>query len=151
MRAIQIHHLKLSIITSFVLLTLLSCKVQLVPTYDESIKSQIETTTQEIDHFYLALLEVKKSEAERQYAASATEYIEIQVQLNSLLRKNKARELNDETVKIIENTLKLWVEYKSRHEREGTIDNVDIQLNMKGMEAMMFSLLIAEIAKENAK
>ena len=83
-------------------LVLSSCRVTLVPSYDEEVAAQIEDTAKQIDTFYLQMLE-----NEREYDNYVNEYISIQVELNSLYNKNKVKSLNKNSTIMCEITLPL--------------------------------------------
>jgi len=138
----------ISIFTLCCLLSINSCKVTFIPDYDETIANQIESTTKQIDLFYLTMLETTSAENNgRSYNLFTEQYIEIEVELNSLLNKNKIRPLNENSTKICENALKLWQKYKKAHKEKNTIGDDDIVLNSKYMSSMLYSMQIAENVK----
>ncbi len=54
----QLKHRVVSLFSLLLIsLSFVSCKVQLVPPYDDGMVQQIETTAKEIDRFYLKMLE----------------------------------------------------------------------------------------------
>ena len=81
---------RLSLI-SFLLL-FASCKVQFIPNYSAELSNEINETAKKVDNFYLTMQDVPL--ADRQYDHFSTGYIDIEVDLNSLVTKNRVRPLN---------------------------------------------------------
>jgi hypothetical protein len=126
-----------------------SCRVTLVPQYDGAIMEQIDETSKAVDKFYLMMLETtSNTNGGRAYENFTEDYIEIEVELNSLLNKNKIRPLNDNTVRICEITLQLWVKYKEEHKTDNELSDGLIKLNRKTFEDLFYAMQVAEKAKE---
>ena len=121
--------------------------VNYVPDYDADLANQIEATSKKIDLMYLGLIDASEDDDIRLYSANAKAYLEIEVELNSILRRNKYRQKNEESIKVSENTLELWRRYKSRHKTSGRISDVDLKLNMSTMSNQMYLLMISENKK----
>ncbi|WP_372771935.1 hypothetical protein [Mangrovibacterium sp.] len=135
----------------FQLLAFTSCRVTLLPPYNPAIATQIENTSREVDKFYLTMAELSKPENEgRAYANFAEKYIEIEVELNSLLNKNKVRPLNEHSTRICEITLQLWIKYRNEHKEDNTISNGLIDLNRKTFGDLFYAMQVAEKGKEIA-
>ena len=142
------------ILSAFILSMLLfgACKIILVSSYDDKIVEQIENLSKSIDKFYLTMLETTtETGGGRAYSNFAEQYIAIDIELQFLLNKNKARAKNEETVEICEKTIKLFEKYKNEHKKDNTISNADITLNLNSMRRILEPLLISEIAKKMAK
>jgi len=145
---------KLIILSAFILSTLLfsACKVTLVPKYDDKIAEQIEYVAKSIDKLYLTMLETTtEANGGRAYNKFADRYISIEIELQSLLNKNKAREKNEETVKICEKTISMFEKYKNEHKKENTISDTDIKLNLEYLRGILYPLMISEEAKKMAQ
>ena len=133
------------------LLFLSSCKVTLVPPYNAAILEQIDQTTKEIDKFYLLMLETTSTQnGGRSYEQFAEQYVDIEVELVSLLNKNKIRPLNANSVRICEITLQLWTKYKEEHRTDNPLSDGLIKLNRKTLGDLLFAMQVAEKAKEIA-
>ncbi|TXK76068.1 hypothetical protein [Mesonia sp. K4-1] len=122
-----------------------SCRVTLVPSYDEEVAAQIEDTAKQINTFYLQMLE---NQNERDYENYVNEYISIQVELNSLYNKNKVKSLNKNSTRICEITLQLWKKYKEEHKNDETLSDGIIKLNRKTFEDLLYAMQVAEKGKE---
>jgi hypothetical protein len=130
-------------------LTLNSCRVSLISNYDADISKQIENTAKVVDRFYLMMLETTSTENEgRAYNNFSEQYVDIQVELNSLLSKNKIRPLNENSTRICEITTQLWVKYKKEHKKKNHLSDGIIQLNQQTFSDLFFTMQIAEKAKD---
>lgn len=138
-------------ITPLILLLLFfsSCKVALIPSQDTAILEQIDHTTKAVDKFYLLMLETSTPQNDgRSYAHFAEQYVDIEVELVSLLNKNRIRPLNANSVRICEITLQLWTKYKEEHRTDNTLSDGLIKLNRKTLGDLLFAMQVAEKAKE---
>lgn len=125
------------------------CRVTLVPDYDDSISQEILETAKRVDKFYLDMLETTVNEnGDRTYNKMVDSYIEIEVELSSLLNKNKIRPLNENSIRICEITLELWVKYKEEHKEDNELSDGLIKLNRLTFSDLFYAMLVAEKAKE---
>ncbi len=149
---IQLKHKTLSFLTLVLIsLSSLSCSVTLVPDYDPGIMQQIETTAKEIDRFYLTMLEsTSEADGGREYWVFREQYINFEVELNSLLMKNKVKPLNEHSTRICEITLELWQKYKAEHQKDNTLSDGLIRLNRKTFDDLFFAMQSAEKGKQIA-
>lgn len=130
-------------------LSAVSCHIQMVADYDDGIMQQIETTAKEIDRFYLQMLEgTTEADGGRAYANFQKQYIDFEVELNSLLMKNKIKPLNESSTRICEITLELWRKYKTEHQKDNTLSNGIIRLNRKTFDDLFFAMQSAEKGKQ---
>jgi len=145
-------NLKRKVLFSILFMSLIafsSCKVTFVPSYDSDISEQIDNTAKSVDKFYLSMLEsTDPSEEGRSFEKFSEQYVNIEVELNSLVNKNKIRPLNENSTRICEITLELWIKYKEEHKRDNTLSNGLIKLNRKTFSDLFFAMQIAEKAKE---
>lgn len=143
-----------TIFSSLLLLSLLafnSCRVTFVPEYDAGIAQQIENTSKAIDKFYLSMLETTSaSDGGRAYSKFAEQYVDIEVELNSLLNKNKIRPLNENSIRICELTLQQWIKYKEEHKKDNSLSDGLIKLNRKTFSDLFYAMQVAEKGKEMA-
>jgi len=129
----------------------LSCRVTFVAPYDASVSQQIETISRKVDKFYLTMLETTRNELnEREYSKFVKDYIDIEVELNSLLNKNRIRPLNNESTKNCKIALETWTKYKEKHKQENEISDIDIELNRDFLRDLFIVIQIGEKAKKNA-
>ncbi len=127
------------------LLLFASCKVHLVSNYDAVLSDEINTTAKKVDNFYLSMQEIPA--AKRQYVNFSNSYIDIEVDLNSLVTKNRVRPLNTESTRIAEITLQLWEKYKEEHKKDNALSDGLIKLNKKTLSDMFYAMQVAEEGK----
>jgi hypothetical protein len=72
----------------------------------------------------------------------------IEVELNSLLNKNRIRTLNENSTRICEITLQLWIKYKAEHKADNTLSDGLIKLNRKTFSDLLYAMQVAEKGKE---
>lgn len=124
---------------------LFSCRVTLLPEYNAEISKNIENTAKLVDKFYLLMVETTSEEnSGRSYDRFAEKYVEIEVEINSLLNQNKIRPLNENSTRICEITLELWQKYKEEHKTDNTLSNGLIRLNRKTFADLFFAMQMAE-------
>lgn len=141
------HLFSLVIITAIVALQ--ACKVTFIPSYDSSIAEQIDKTAKQIDKFYLSMLETTSSDGGgRKFSDFTEDYVEIEVELTSLLNKNKVRPLNENSTRICEITLQLWQKYKNEHKDDDDLSDGIIKLNRASFSDLLYAMGVAEKAKE---
>jgi len=137
---------------SFLLISILlfsTCKVTFVPEYDAELSSQIDETAKMVDKFYLEMLETTSNQnGGRAFEGFIQGYIDIEVELNSLLNKNKIRPLNDNSTRICEITLQLWTKYKEEHKTDNALSDGLIKLNRQTFSDLFYAMQVAEKAKE---
>jgi len=125
------------------------CRVTLVPDYDDSISQEILETAKRIDKFYLDMLETTINEnGNRAYGKFVDSYVEIEIELTSLLNKNKIRPLNENSTRICEITLELWIKYKEEHKEDNELSDGLIKLNRLTFSDLFYAMLVSEKAKE---
>lgn len=128
------------------------CKITLVPSFDAQIQEQIESTSKEIDRFYLTMMDFNSNEdGGRAYEKFREGYVNIEVELISLLNKNKVKPLNTHSTRICEITLEIWRKYKNEHKEDNSIPDGLIKLNMLAMSDLMYAMLVAEKGKAIAE
>ena len=130
---------------------LASCRVTLVAPYDSRVSQKIEDIAQKVDKFYLTMLETTHDENnEREYSKFVDDYIDVEVELNSLLNMNRIRPLNKESTKNCQIAVDTWVKYKEKHKENNTISNIDIELNRDFLRDLFTVIQIGEEVKKNA-
>jgi len=131
------------------ILFLCSCRVTLLPAYDAGISEQIDKTSKAVDKLYLLMLETTAAENEgRTFEKFSEQYVDIEVEMNSLLNKNKIRPLNENSTRICEITLQLWIKYKQEHKEDNTLSDGLIKLNRQTFSDLFYAMQVAEKGKE---
>lgn len=116
--------------------------VQLVADYDAASVEETIRIGKRVDVFYGKVVELDT--AARVYAPFAEDYIEIEADIRSLVRRNTARPLNSESTQIAKTILGFWTQY---HEKHKTKDRYpDARFDRRRFERL-FDALSAEVAK----
>lgn len=127
---------------------LISCRVTFLPAYDAELSKEIVNTAKLVDKFYLQMLETTEEASRgRSYDKFANKYIEIEVEINALLIRNKIRPLNENSTRICEITLELWQKYKDEHKTDNTLSDGLIRLNHKTFADLFYAMQVAEEGK----
>jgi hypothetical protein len=129
-----------------VLLSLAACQVKLVADYDQATFEGILQAAKKVDLFYGQLLE--RSENARPYAQFTTQYVDIESDLRSLVTRNQARPLNQESTKISETILNLWLKYKAAHQANDGYKTALAKLDRKRFTRLFNAAASAEQAKQ---
>jgi hypothetical protein len=137
---------KFYFLLTITILLIKGCTVQYVAEYDESIKNEIIRISAEIDKFYGELLETQKNE--RTYENFKDEYIGIEVDLRTLLTRNKIRPLNEESTRQTEIALELWLNDKEQHKANETVGDFIINQHRNQFQRIFIAMAIGEEVKE---
>lgn len=93
-----------------------SCKVSLVPGYDSDIVQLAGSIAKSTDKLFLQIEDAKGPD--RAYEKYKEKYIDVQADLNDLLRKEKLRTKGAELVTITDNIITQFTKYRERHRSE---------------------------------
>lgn len=92
--------------------------LQLIADYDTKTYEETIRIGKEVDLFYGKLIELPPGQ--RAYAPHSARYVEIEVEIRSLVRRNAARRLNEESQKITRSILGFWERYQAKHKKDDT-------------------------------
>jgi hypothetical protein len=130
----------------FLSLSLSGCGFRYVADYNSALSDEIIRVAKKVDFFYAILQNMPDSL--RTFDKSVGQYTEIEVDLNSIVMRNKIRPLNSESTKIAETALSFWCKYKDMHKKENTYKNAKIVLHRKRMGRVFSAMFNAEEAKK---
>lgn len=134
--------------TLLVVLCLAGCSnLQLVASYDEKTYEETIRIGREVDLFYAKLIDV--SPGERRYAPYSDRYAEIEADIRSLVRRNAARPLNNESQKISKQILKFWIEYRNKHREKDAYS--DARFDRDRFDRLFTAAVAAEEVKRLQK
>lgn len=138
------------LITIFSLLLCISltsgCAVQLVSPYDERTIEQIEKIDKKIDRFYLSLQSFP--EENRTFEKFHNGYLDINVEIRSLERRQEIREKNNETLRQTQIFASLWQQDIVTHKKNDSISDFIIKRRMDQYSRLMSALAKGEFAKK---
>ncbi len=133
-------------LTVFSLIVFYGCTVQYVAVYDESIKNEIIRIAGEVEMFYATVLEVDTSL--RGYNNFKDRYLVIEVDLRTLLTRNKIRPLNEESTKQTEIALELWLDDKEKHKLNDSVSDFIINSHRNQFQRIFIAMAKGEAVKE---
>ena len=133
-------------LTVFSLIVFYGCTVQYVAVYDESIKNEIIRIAGEVEMFYATLLEADASL--RGYNNFKDRYLAIEVDLRTLLTRNKIRPLNEESTKQTEIALELWLDDKEKHKFNDSVSDFIINSHRNQFQRIFIAMAKGEAVKE---
>lgn len=139
-------HSKALALIVVLLLVLTGCSYKITASFDIGTQEAILKCARLVDKFYSELFEVPESE--RAYQKFASSYIELEVELKSLIFRNEARPLNKESTKQAQNVLLEWQKYKKRHKDKGKYTDGNAKLDYKRLKRMLKYALKAEKVKK---
>ena len=122
------------------------CAIKLVPDYDGVTFEEIIKVGKKVDRFYGDVLETKS--IDRPYQKFSERYVDIETDIRSLVTRNRARALNEESTQISEIVLKLWVKYKDNHKLKDTYSDGNAKLDRNRFIRLFSSAASAEVAKK---
>ncbi len=123
-----------------------SCSVKYVAEYDEGTFREIINVSKKVDVFFLTILETPVDH--RNYNRFRDSYIIIEADLNSLFMRNEIREFNEETLKQIKETIKLWQDDKAKHKKKNTVKNFIAKKHKEQFHRVFIAMAKAEMAKD---
>lgn len=112
---------------------------------DEVSLQQMEALAQQVDYFFTRLLSLP--EAQRNYAASAKSYLEVEVNLNALKTRQQSRENNEQTLKQVGITTKLWQQDRKRHQAKDSFSDLLIKRYRLQYQRLFLAMIKVEEAK----
>lgn len=144
-QALSRHFARFSVLL-FLALSLGGCTIKWVADYDSVTFEEILKVGKKVDKFYGELLEMRL--ADRAYQKFSDRYVDIETDIRSLVTRNKARALNDESTQISEITLNLWIKYKNNHQAKDTYSDGIAKLDRNRFGRLFASAASAEQAKK---
>ncbi len=120
---------------------------KIVSEYDKNAELEIKQVGSKVDKFYENLLTVNQSD--RSYQQYSEQYQKIQTELRTLFDKNKVRILNEESTKISESILTLWIKYKEKHKLKNNYTNGNVKLDRSRLARLFSTATIAESGKKS--
>jgi hypothetical protein len=125
------------------LLTAACAPIRLVADYDATSVEETIRVGKRVDVFYGKVVELDT--AARVYAPFANDYIEIEADIRSLVRRNTARPLNSESTQIAKTILGFWTQYHEKHKTKNRY--LDARFDRRRFERLFDAALSAEVAK----
>ncbi|MBQ4839334.1 MULTISPECIES: hypothetical protein [Pseudoalteromonas] len=121
------------------------CSLNLVSDYDRASQQQMMKLMQKIDGFYLHMQHVDVPK--RQYSHYASSYLNIEVDVNALLQRQKVRSLNELTIKQVEILLQLWQQARKAHQEQNSISDFIIKRRRSEYQRVLLAMIRGEKSK----
>lgn len=118
-----------------------SCRVSIVPGYDSDIVQLAGSIAKSTDKLFLQIEDSKGTE--RAYEKFKNKYIDVQADLNDLLRKEKLRPKATELVTITDNISVQFNKYRERHRTEDTAIKDAVLVLQREYLSDHFNILLA--------
>lgn len=136
-------------ISIMILLTLVSCKVSLVPDYSESLEKEIIATQKQNDKLYIDMLQT--DESMRVFKFYEKEYSSIESEISSIEFQNNSREKSQDINIIIKNLKASFDNKMMYHKTKKTLSDGEIKVYQAEMNGFWLPLLTAEKALKSIK
>ena len=128
------------------LLVLSGCaQVKLVADYDKEVLAETFALAKRVDLFWANYLEATGED--RKYDTIKKEMIGIEVEMNSLLLKNEARDENKQTTQQVENVIAVWGRTGGLIKSQGSISNTSAKAYRLQMADAIKYIVTGEEAK----
>lgn len=132
-----------------VLLALSGCaQVKLVADYDKEVLADTFDLAKRVDLFWANYLEATGED--RKYDAVKEEIIGIEVDMNSLLLKNEARDKNNQTTEQVKNVIAVWGRTGGLIKSQGSISNTSAKAYRLQMAHAIKYIVTGEEAKDTS-
>ena len=118
--------------------------IKLIADYDATSVEETIRVGKRVDLFYGKILELDPPA--RVYAPFAEQYIDIEADIRSLVRRNTMRPLNSESTRISNIILDFWVQYHKKHKEKNAYP--DASLDRTRFDRLFTAALSAEAAKK---
>jgi len=128
------------------ILMILSCAINQVADYDRDTAFTIIKIARRVDMFYISLSE--KEPDVRLYKEFVSAYNEIEIELRTLVMRNKMRTKNEESIMISEHILQNWLEFKVKHKKDDSYKNSLLDVDWSTIREQFYALAVAEAAKQ---
>lgn len=128
-----------------ILTAVAGCAYRYMAEYDPGVEEEIYAISRKVDIFFGRLLETPKEERKYQYFKN--DYVEVEADLQLLLRRNEIRSLNGETVQQINIALELWLDDKAKHAGKDTVSDFIAKKHQEQYGRLFIAMVKGESAK----
>ena len=123
-------------------IALSGCKVALLPPYNAELENQIVNAAKLTDKLYLSIIDAPIDK--KLYSDYAEKYLEIEVEINSILLKNETRPKNADFIVIIKNLQDHFKQYKNDHKIKNKLSDAELLIYNEELKGFWKPLVIAE-------
>ena len=128
------------------LLLLSGCSLSLIADYDEQTLERLERIERDIEHLYLSMQTLKAHQ--RQYNRFSGQYLELEINIRSMKRRQARRKNNSETLQQANILVQLWQQDMLNHQKNKTLSDFLVKRRMNQYQRLMNALITGELAKQ---
>lgn len=122
------------------------CSLSLIADFDEQTLNQLERIERDIEHLYLTMQVLEDNQ--RQYDHFTNQYIELDINIRAMQRRQGWREKNSETLKQANTLVQFWQQDMQYHRQHQTLSDFIIKRRMNQYQRLMNALITGELAKQ---
>ncbi len=124
-------------------------QVKLVADYDKEVLADTFDLARRVDFFWANYIEATGEQ--RGYDAIRDEIIAIEVEMNSLLLKNEARDQNSQTTSQVKNVITIWAGITELFRSQGRISNTSAKAYRRQLSDAFKYIVTGEKSKDISK
>ncbi|MDA0118221.1 hypothetical protein [Vibrio sp. T11.5] len=128
------------------LILLSGCTLRLVAPYDPQTVQQAQNIERNIDYLYLSMQALPESE--RRYREFSDQYLNIDVSVRGLARRQERREQNQESLNQAQILADFWQQDMKAHQQKQTLSDFLIKRRLDQYERLIDALIRGELAKQ---
>ncbi|MEP6595031.1 MAG: hypothetical protein ABJA71_03750 [Ginsengibacter sp.] len=141
--------LKMFSIITFLLTSLHSCQVQLVPQYNAELEQEIITAAKMSDKLYLEIMNAPTDK--KDFGFYTDKYLDIEVEINSILLKNETRPKAGDIVASAQKLKDFFVKAMEDHKNKHTLSHGELLIYNEQLKAFWKPVLVEEMALKKVK
>lgn len=132
---------------AFIGMSLLSaCSLQLVAEFDPRTVVALESIDKKIDRLYLTMKMLPKEQ--RSYSKFAATYLDIDVDIRALQRRQQVRSLNEESMKQVDILAEFWQQDIKAHKQKDGLSDFLINRRVDQYQRLISTIIAGEMAKK---
>ncbi len=124
-------------------------QVKLVADYDKEVLADTFDLARRVDFFWANYIEATGEQ--RGYDTIKNEIIAIEVEMNSLLLKNEARDQNSQTTSQVKNVIAIWAGITELFRSQGHISNTSAKVYRRQLSDAFKYIVTGEKSKDISK
>ena len=133
----------------FLFTFLSACSTQLISNRDPLSLNLMESAAQNVDYLYTKMSYLPENM--RSYEQFSDYYLDIEVKLNALRNRQKARRMNELTLKQVDIVLQLWRQDRVKHQQQGAPSDFLLKRHKQQYQRLFIALIKAESAKPQSE
>ncbi|WP_211826685.1 hypothetical protein [Kistimonas asteriae] len=128
------------------LILLSGCSLNLVGPYDPQTTAQLQTIDRKIEYMYLSMHALEESQ--RHYDRFAKQYLDLDIDIRALERRQERRESNKETLQQVQILAQLWQQDRKIHQQQDGLSDFMIKRRQEQYLRLIDTIMRGELAKQ---